>query len=144
MERQACRVRVISRQKMGPDTDETIEEMKGAFLERGGKKYISYKRSFEGGSCDVLLTVTMTQLLQAQQGDIISRMEFVAGQRTINTYQTPMGKLDLSIFTRRYSVKQVKNSLTIDMEYDLITGAEPIATHMIIEVELPADYAEVL
>lgn len=139
MERKACSIRVISRQKMGPDIDETIEETSGIFLERAGKKYISYKRSFEGGSCDVLLTVSMTHLLQSQQGDIVSHMEFVPGQRTLSAYQTPMGKLDLSVFTRGYSLKQVKNSLTIDMEYDLMTGSEPISTHMIIEVELPED-----
>lgn len=125
-----CSIKVHSRQVMGHDRDETIEEYEGAFMDRADKKYLSYKRDDGECHCSVLLCFTGDRLVLKQQGDINSVMEFQAGKKTVNEYGTPAGKLMLSLFTRELEIWQGKDNIDILMDYDLITGGEPIQNRM--------------
>ncbi len=131
-----CVISLTSRQKMGGDQEVTEENYEGKFFERGDKKYLSYKRVSEDGQVDCLISFNRKSLTMTQKGSLNSKLELIVGTQTTNVYGTPMGNLNLSIYTRHYQIVETADSIKILMDYDIIAGAEPIQTSMDIVVNL--------
>ena len=64
-----------------------------------------------------------------------SKMNIFPGKKTEYMYSTPMGNLNLSIFTREYQVSDFENKIKLVIDYDLLTGGEAIRISMNIEIE---------
>lgn len=131
-----CQVVVESRQKMGEDTNVSVETCDGLFMERSGSKYISYKRKTEDGEVTALITLSFNEMSISQKGSLNTSLRFVPKERTSNEYGTPQGIINIDIFTKNYQVFHLKESLKIQLEYDLITGFDPITTDMVITVKM--------
>jgi uncharacterized beta-barrel protein YwiB (DUF1934 family) len=120
---------------MGRDKEETTEKYEGSFMDRGGKKYISYKRKTEDGEVDCLISYDRKGLTLTQKGALKSKLELILGQKTNNEYSTPMGALNLPIFTRRFDLRETASSAVLVIDYDIVAGGDPIITKMEIEIE---------
>ena len=129
-----CKIKVVSRQTMGSDKEVTTEVYEGTYLDRGEKKYLSYKRHTEDGDIDCLLSYGAGRMTLSQQGGLKSKLEFVPGKKTDNMYHTPMGNLMVPVFTRGLSIYDKKDSIEIMLDYDIAT-ADAIQTLMEITVE---------
>ena len=119
---------------MGGDEEISEESYLGSFIERGDKKYLSYKRTTEDGVIDCLISFNRREFTLTQKGGLSSKIELRAGERTVNKYSTSVGALSIEIFTRRYELIEQKDDIRIGIEYDIITGADAIQTTMDIKV----------
>ncbi len=130
-----CEIKIISRQTMGRDRETIEETYKGSFLDRGEKKYLSYKRHTEDGDVECLLSIGKGIITMNQHGKINSRLEFIPGKKTENKYTTSMGNMNIPVFTRGLSIKNGQEIIEIMLDYDIAT-TEAIHTIMEIEVKL--------
>ncbi|SHJ32590.1 DUF1934 domain-containing protein [Pseudobutyrivibrio xylanivorans] len=135
MEKKHCKIHLQSRQKMGPDDETTSQEYIGEMVEREEKRYLSYQRNSEDGDISCLISFDRRSLSLTQKGALNSKLQLFPGKQTENIYSTPMGDLNLPIFTRNYQVLELGNKIKLVLDYDIITGGEPIRTSMDIEIE---------
>lgn len=135
MEKNHCKIRLQSRQKMGADDETTNQEYIGEMAERNDRRYLSYQRSSEDGDISCLISFDRRSLSMTQKGALNSKLELFPGKQTENIYSTPMGDLNLPIFTRNYQVVELGNKIKLVLDYDIITGGDPIRTSMDIEIE---------
>ena len=131
-----CIINLKSVQKMGADKDINNEQYEGTIATRGDKKYLSYKRPTEDGLINCLISFSRKSLTLTQKGKLNSKLELIPGQETLNVYSTQVGTLDLRLYTRHYSLVETKDLIKILLDYDIITGTDPIQTAMDIVVEL--------
>ena len=129
-----CKIALESRQKMGSEAESNLEKYEGTLNLREGKSYLSYKRASEDGPINCMISFNRKGFTMIQKGPINSKLELIPGSETHNIYGTPMGNLDLKIYTRHYQLIESKNSIKILIDYDIITGAEAIQTSMDISV----------
>ncbi|MBR5637710.1 MAG: DUF1934 domain-containing protein [Pseudobutyrivibrio sp.] len=135
MEKNQCKIHLQSRQKMGEDDETTNQEYLGEIAERDGRRYLSYQRSSEDGDISCLISFDRRKLSMTQKGALNSKLELMPGKKTENIYSTPMGDLNLAIFTREYQVTETSEGIKLILDYDIITGGEPIRTSMDIEIK---------
>ncbi|SDB23473.1 Uncharacterized beta-barrel protein YwiB, DUF1934 family [Pseudobutyrivibrio sp. YE44] len=131
---QKCVIYLRSTQKMGGEQESTEEQYAGVLMDREDKRYISYKRVTEDGDIDCLISFDRRSLSMSQKGALRSKLELFPGKKTVNAYSTPVGTLDLEVFTKRYDVMQQSTSIKILIDYDILAGGEPIKTSMEIDV----------
>ncbi len=131
-----CNITLSSKQALGPQTETTTEEYTGAYIDRGTKRYLSYKRQTEEGYIDCLLSYGANRLTMTQKGAVNSKMEFAPGRSTTNLYDTPAGTLELTVYTRHMIIDHTGDMIKITLDYDLIAGGEPINTIIDITVDL--------
>ncbi len=117
-----CEIRVQSKQVMGKDTEVTEVEYPGRFVDRGEKKYLSYKRSTEDGEVDCLLSYSKGVMIMSQQGGVRSKMEFIPGKTTSNPYMTPLGNMSIPVYTRGMSFETRDDVINVMIDYDIATG----------------------
>ena len=129
-----CTIKLESHQSMAGERETSIEEYEGSFASRNDKKYLTYKRITEDGQVNCLITFDRKSFSLTQKGAIDSKLLIVPGQETHNTYGTPMGTLELKIYARRYQIVETKDQVKIFLDYDIVTGDEPIETTMDITV----------
>lgn len=125
-----CTIILHSSQQMGADKEENNERYEGSYIDRATKRYISYTRNTEDGKIDCLISYDRKSLNMTQKGALNSKLELIPGKQTQNVYGTPMGDLNISIFTRHYQVIETADEVKLLINYDIITGAEPISTEM--------------
>ena len=130
-----CEIKVVSRQKMGRETEVTEEVYEGNYLDRGDKKYLSYKRHTEDGGIDCLLSYGAGKMTLSQQGGLKAKLEFIPGKKTDNLYQTPIGNMMVPVYTRGLSIHDKKDTIEIMLDYDIAT-ADAIRTLMEITVRI--------
>ncbi len=131
----SCKITLRSTQKMGGDKEVSEESYLGSFMDRGGKKYLTYRRTTEDGVIECLMAFDRKSFSMTQKGALNSKIELVPGKKTLNKYTTPLGNLSLEIFTRHYQVIEEGNNIAIGIEYDIVTGADAIQTSMEINVK---------
>jgi uncharacterized beta-barrel protein YwiB (DUF1934 family) len=124
---------------MGGDQEISEESYLGSFIERGDKKYLSYKRTTEDGVVDCLISFNRKEFTLTQKGSLSSKIELKPGQKTVNKYSTSVGNLSIEIFTRRYELIEQKDDIRIGIEYDIITGPDSIQTTMDIKVKIKGE-----
>ncbi|WP_028241986.1 DUF1934 domain-containing protein [Pseudobutyrivibrio ruminis] len=135
MEKKNCKIRLKAIQKMGKDVETTNQEYIGELAEKEDKRYLTYKRGSEEGDISCLLTFDRRSMSLTQRGAMNSKMNVFPGKKTEYIYSTPMGNLNLSIFTREYQVSDFENKIKLVIDYDLLTGGEAIRISMNIEIE---------
>lgn len=131
----SCKITVQSRQKMGAEQEVSEESYLGSYIDRGDKKYLSYRRTTEDGVIECLMAFNRKSFTMTQKGGLNSKIELVPGKKTSNKYSTPIGDLSIDIFTRHYQVIEEGNNIAIGIEYDIVTGADAIQTSMEINVK---------
>ena len=127
---QKCKVNLNSIQNMGGEQEHIMDQYSGTFMERDDRRYVSYSRNSEDGQIDCLITFDRRSLFMTQKGALRSKLELMPGKQTTNEYNTPFGMINLQVFTRRYEVVEQKNGLKLIIDYDIITGPNPIETKM--------------
>lgn len=135
MEKKNCIIHLNAIQKMGSDVEKTNQEYIGELAEKEDKRYLTYKRGSEAGDISCLLTFDRRSMSLTQRGAMNSKMNIFPGKKTEYMYSTPMGNLNLSIFTREYQVSDFENKIKLVLDYDLLTGGEAIRISMNIEIE---------
>jgi len=131
-----CTINLLSKQRMGGEQEQNQESYSGTFMDREGRRFLSYRRITEDGQIDCLISFDRKSLTMTQKGALNSKLELIPGAKTQNTYGTPMGDLSIQIYTRHYQVIETQMSIKILLDYDIVTGAEPIETSMDIEIKL--------
>lgn len=131
----SCKITVQSKQRMGTDEEISEESYLGSYIDRGDKKYLSYRRTTEDGVIECLMAFNRKSFTMTQKGGLNSKIELVPGKKTSNKYSTPIGDLSIDIFTRHYQVIEEGNNIAIGIEYDIVTGADAIQTSMEINVK---------
>ncbi|MCR4568565.1 MAG: DUF1934 domain-containing protein [Pseudobutyrivibrio sp.] len=129
-----CTIHLKSRQKMGDETEQNQESYQGSFMDREGRRFLTYKRNTEDGEIDCLISFDRKNLTMTQRGALNSKLELIPGKQTVNRYGTSMGDLSIQIYTRHYQVIEMKDNIKILLDYDIVTGSEPIETSMDIEI----------
>lgn len=135
MEKKNCIIHLNAIQKMGSDVEKTNQEYIGELAEKEDKRYLTYKRGSEEGDISCLITFDRRSMSLTQRGAMNSKMNVFPGKKTEYIYSTPMGNLNLSIFTREYQVSDFENKIKLVIDYDLLTGGEAIRISMNIEIE---------
>ncbi len=135
MEKKNCVIHLNAIQKMGSDVEKSNQEYIGELAEKEDKRYLTYKRGSEEGDISCLLTFDRRSMSLTQRGAMNSKMNVFPGKKTEYIYSTPMGNLNLSIFTREYQVSDFENKIKLVIDYDLLTGGEAIRISMNIEIE---------
>ena len=130
-----CKINLYSTQKMGGEQEQIMDQYQGSFIERENRRYLSYTRHSEDGEIDCLISFDRRSISMTQKGALRSKLELMPGKQTNNEYNTPFGLITLQVFTRRYEMIEQKNSFKLIIDYDIITGPDPIQTQMEIVVQ---------
>mgnify|MGYP002627572054 CR=1 FL=1 len=123
-----CDIYLRSKQKMSGELDVTEESYSASYINRNGKRYISYKRNVEDGEINCLISFDRKSLTMTQKGALNSKLELIPGKKTVNKYVTVVGALSLQLYTRHYQLVETKDSLKISLDYDIITEPDSIET----------------
>lgn len=131
-----CKIVLESYQMLGNERDETKEVYEGTYMDRGEKKYLSYKRVDDGDECNVLIAFDGNGMTLSQSGALNSKLTFVEGQKTLNDYGTPAGIMQLELYTKQYKVMMLRNTIDLKLNYELVLGRDAIRTNMHLFVEM--------
>ena len=101
----------------------------GNYYQKNGKHYIQYEESVEGfqGTIKNMLKLTPYSLDMIKKGLTNTRMLFEKDKKTISAYSTPMGSMDLGIYTNRFEIEETKDFLKVDVGYALDINYEHIS-----------------
>jgi uncharacterized beta-barrel protein YwiB (DUF1934 family) len=120
------KLRIRGVQQQGSDEEDNVEVISvGQMYEEGGFTCISYDEVVaeeENGVVQTmknLLKVRDDQVEVLKEGPTESHMVFVPEQTTYSYYSTPVGELEISIFTNRIEKIPMNSGFELRMQYDL-------------------------
>ena len=117
------------------DQDEPIEVFSpGTYYLKDGKHYMFYEEAMEGmaGVIKTQIRLKGKETLEViKKGPLNSHMIFEKNVTHECFYQTPLGELELGIFTTDLNVVESENNISIQAEYTLNVDLEPVAECMI-------------
>jgi uncharacterized beta-barrel protein YwiB (DUF1934 family) len=111
--------------------DQQIEQQfKADLYEKGDQSYYRYHETDENmGRTVTTLKVEPQQLRIFRHGDIQSEQTFALRSHRTGFYQTPQGKLELTVFTHEISVNLSDQKGMISWSYDLFVSDELSGTY---------------
>lgn len=118
------RIRGIQQQNASPDDKVEVISV-GQMYERDGFTCISYDEVVEENENGVVQTVKNLLKIRDDQVEVVkegaseSHMVFVPERTTYSYYSTPVGELELSIFTNWIQKINTGTGFRLKMEYDL-------------------------
>lgn len=99
----------------------------GVELERNHCRFLSFSHQTQEGSIQYLLKCSKHEIQLTQKGDISSQMMFIPNKTTHCNYQTPMGTLSFTIYTRSVVIEATQ----LNIEYELYQQDQLVSTQQI-------------
>lgn len=123
---QEVKLRIRGLQMQGAGAEDNVEVVSaGKMYEEDGFICVAYEEMLEENESGVvrvgknLLKVRDNQVEVIKKGSTESHMVFVPERATYTYYSTPIGKLEISIFTRQIQNVKMANGFHLMLQYDL-------------------------
>ena len=123
---QEVKLRVRGIQMQGEATEDNVEVVSvGQMYEKDGFTCLTYDEvvdESEGGALQVvnnLMKIRDDQVEVIKKGPTESHMVFVPERTTYTYYSTPVGELEISIFTKQIERIQMANGFHLMLQYNL-------------------------
>lgn len=123
---QEVKLRISGMQIQGGGAEDKVEVVSvGKMYEEDGAVCVSYEEMLDENETGVvhvvknLLKVQDNQVEVIKRGSAESHMVFVPEQATYTYYSTPIGELEVSIFTKQIEHEQMTNGFRLMLQYDL-------------------------
>lgn len=123
---QEVKLRVRGVQMQGEATEDNVEVVSvGQMYEEEGFLCLKYDEVVDESESGVVQVVHNLMKIRDDQVEVIkngpteSHMVFVPGRATYTYYSTPLGELEVSIFTRQIQKEQKSNGFRLLLQYDL-------------------------
>lgn len=124
------RMLVTNHQTIDGETDIISEQGTGSFREADGKWYIMYKT----GDISVMLKIDGETVHVKRSGEYGSDIDYVKGEKTAFSYNTPYGRMDMALYTKDIKYTMSVFGGVVVLEYDLYAGAGTIENKMEIKI----------
>lgn len=96
----------------------------GQYYFRDEKHYLVYEERIEG--CDLpirnLVTVSPGRVRIRKTGIVSTEMSFEPKKETGTWYSTPYGRMEMSVFTHRITIKETEENIDAEVRYRLLIG----------------------
>lgn len=140
---QEVKLRIRGVQIQGEEDEDNVEVVSvGQMCERDGFTCITYEEVIaedENHNVQIaknLLKIRDEQVEVIKKGTVASHMIFVPEQTTYTYYSTPMGELEIGIFTKEMICEKKERGFRLKMRYNLEMNNTFISQcHIDIEVE---------
>ncbi len=123
---QEVKLRICGMQIQGGGEEDKVEVVSvGKMYEEDGAVCVSYEEMTDENETGIvhvvrnLLKVHDNQVEVIKRGTSESHMVFVPEQATYTYYSTPIGELEVSIFTKQIEHEQMPNGFRLVLQYDL-------------------------
>lgn len=123
---QEVKLRVRGVQMQGETTEDNVEVVSvGQMYEKDGFLCLNYEEVVDESESGVVQVVKNLMKIRDDQVEVIkkgpteSHMVFVPDRATYTYYSTPIGELEVSIFTKQIQREQRANGFRLVLQYDL-------------------------
>ena len=123
---QEVKLRICGMQIQGGGEEDKVEVVSvGKMYEEDGAVCVSYEEMTDENETGIVHVVRNLLKVQDNQVEVIKRgtpeshMVFVPEQATYTYYSTPIGELEVSIFTKQIEREQMSNGFRLVLQYDL-------------------------
>lgn len=123
---QEVKLRVRGVQMQGEEAEDNVEVVSvGQMYEKDGFTCLTYEEvvgESEGGALQIvnnLMKIRDDQVEVIKKGPTESHMVFVPERTTYTYYSTPVGELEISIFTKQIERIQMANGFHLMLQYNL-------------------------
>lgn len=129
----------VTGSQRGADGEESRIELTaaGTSREKNGVRYVTYKDGEASGMARTatLLKICSDRLCLVRTGTVEQRQDFCPGRKSCGSYRTPLGELQLGIFTRLFTADSAGGVLTVEVVYDLeINGRWQSANRLLVKI----------
>lgn len=125
--------------QQGLEGDDEIEVIYvGTCYSLNGKFYVKYMEEYdEDDNIETMLVISEDEVEIVCRGMRDSHMVFIRGEKNLNCYNTPFGKLNLGIDTYRLDVDITQDGVVVDIDYGIEINMGSVSeSHVHIEVEV--------
>lgn len=123
---QEVKLRVRGAQLQGGGPEDTVEVVSvGQMYEKDGFLCLNYEEVVDENESGVVQVVKNLMKIRDDQVEVIkkgptkSHMVFVPERSTYTYYSTPIGEIEVSIFTRQIQREKTTNGFHLMLQYDL-------------------------
>ncbi|MDD3242631.1 MAG: DUF1934 domain-containing protein [Eubacteriales bacterium] len=105
----------------------------GRIYEKDGVHYVEYDEQEElgPGQMHTQLSVNGEMVSLLRRGERTTHMVFVPGKKSYNTYETPIGPMEMSIFPTLVRVEMNDQEGEIELDYQLELGGHFVGTNLL-------------
>jgi len=105
----------------------------GRVYVKDGVHYIEYDEQEEmgPGQLHTQLAVTGDMISLVRKGDHTTHMVFVPGKKSYNTYQTPVGPMEMSIFPTLVRAEMNDQEGEIELDYQVELGGHYVGANLL-------------
>ncbi|HEY9575686.1 MAG TPA: DUF1934 domain-containing protein [Lachnospiraceae bacterium] len=113
----------------GQESDCTEILVSGQYFLKNGKHYLLYEEVMEGflGKVKNRIVIWQDKVEIHKKGLLNSRMIFEEKKHCKTEYTTPYGSMELGIETKKVNISFGEENLTVDLEYELVSGGQYMA-----------------
>jgi len=121
-------VSILSVQSLPDGEEERLEQERPGYLRRTEKGWVlSYQEAPDSGLGDTRTTLRLEEDRAAllRTGETASRLAFRAGEEDTSLYETPYGKLSMTVRTERLLVELDDHGGRVEIDYQMELGGAP-------------------
>lgn len=121
-------VKIIGRQTLGEETDETVVCAEGTYYKKNELHCMEYEEEPEPGvKIHNRISASGRGVKISKSGAVSSDMLFIPGKCKEVAYQTPYGTLSMETRCHAIEVKEAEDAVNILVEYGLYTAGELVS-----------------
>lgn len=105
----------------GEDAEKIETVLTGTYYEKSGRHYVLYEETMEGFVEPLKNTMKFCDgfMELSRSGPVNVRMVFEENKKTMTSYQTPYGTIQLGIDTKKIHITQDPDKILVDVVYIL-------------------------
>lgn len=133
-------IRILTKETLDGLVNESQSDYRGRLLERERSILLRYEDGPEGeeGPASTSIHIREGQVEIVRRGSVSNRLIYIPGEWTSCHYQTPMGILDLRVFTERFQFLNLSDrKMRLILSYQLeLNGQEAGRRELLIEITM--------
>lgn len=112
-----------------PNEMDEMEEVvsRGKYNVAGKKEYIRYEEMLDGRKCSNVIKIDGDVVTVTKKGATTMNMLFKKNERTVTTYSTEYGAMNLGILTKRLDILRDEDIIKIGLGYSIEVNGEPVS-----------------
>lgn len=117
-----------------PNEMEEMEEIVniGRYNVAGKKEYIRYEEMLETKKCSNLIKIDGDVVTVTKKGATTMNMVFKKNERTVTTYSTEYGAMNLGIMTRGLDILRDEDIIKVSLGYSIEVNGEQVSDCMLV------------
>lgn len=135
-------VSIKSNQLIGQETGEIEIINPGSFYRKNGKIYIRYEESLFDRKVSSMVMTDKVNVEISKKGVVNTNMLFRLQEKVITSYESPLGILNMGIYTDMLHITDTDNLFQVEIMYNMEFNGQFVSrNHVLIKVTPKGDNA---